>query len=152
MVLLELKNTISGEKNTLDNSITKRRQILKIVQSLRNYGKITKCWTFRDILEKTVVLKTVWRNNGSKLTNLVKDIYIQSQRTWNRVNRRKFIPRHVIINWKNKNKKILKRPREIWHYLYRNNNLNDREFLIRNHWGGEKRQNILKLLKEKNCI
>lgn len=47
------------------------------------------------------------------ITHLVKDINRKIQRTWNRTNPKKSIPRHVIINLKTKNKKkVLKAARK----------------------------------------
>lgn len=87
----------------------------KLYRASRNYGKITKCWTFKDILWKNVVLKIFEEIMAPNIAHLVKNVYIQIEvrepetgLIW-----KKSISRHVIINLTTKiKKKILKATRE----------------------------------------
>lgn len=59
----------------------------KLYRASRNYGKITKCWTFKDFV-KECGAKNIWRNNGPEYCAFSeKCIHTDwGERTWNRVN------------------------------------------------------------------
>lgn len=94
----------------------------KLYRASRNYGKITKRWTFKDILWKNVVLKIFEEIMAPNIAHLVKNVYtqIEVREPETGLKWKKSIPRHVIINLTTKiKKKILKATREKWHITYK---------------------------------